>query len=112
MPRGKLTYIAFRLSTLETMEEIQTCRDLGEDLDTAEGFLSQVPILRGVAVHVQIDLLAETWSRQRLKKPIEANLLDAAIVYAACNTAARIIEADPEMAELYVKEGRAHSDPQ
>ncbi|MCY2991999.1 MAG: hypothetical protein NTY19_29585 [Planctomycetota bacterium] len=51
-----------------------------------------MPFLEQVPLQVQVDLLAETWNRHRQTELIEASLLDAAIVYAACQTAARIIE--------------------
>ena len=87
------------------MKEIQGCIDIGENVDDTQGFLVEVPILREVPAHVQIDLLAETWNRQRHTQLIEANLLDAAVVYAACRTAAWIISDDPEAALLYLQGG-------
>ena len=56
-------------------------------------------------LQVQVDLLAETWNRHRQAELIEASLLDAAIVYAACETAARIIEDVPEVAAIYLRGG-------
>ena len=105
LPRGTLTYLAFRLSVLDALDEIQSYIDLEEDLDNVDGVLTYVPILRQVPAPVQIDLLAEVWSRQRPPKPIEANLLDAAIVYAICCNAGRIIREEPEIAELYLDGG-------
>ena len=94
------------------MEEIQGCINIGEHLDDAQGFLFEVPILRAVPAHVQIDLLAETWDRQHHMQPIEANILDAAVVYAACQTASCIISDDPEIAKIYLKGGpRKFSTP-
>ena len=105
LPRGTLTYLAFRLSVLDALDEIQSYIDLEEDLDNVDGVLTYVPILRQVPAPVQIDLLAEVWSRQRPPKPIEANLLDAAIVYAICCNASRIIQDEPEIAALYLDGG-------
>ena len=105
LSRGDLTYLAFRLSLLDTIEELLLARALGEDPDGTGGFFGYVPILKQVLTGVQIDLLAEVWSRQRKTDLIEANLLDAAIVYAACENAARIIRDEPELAEMYFSNG-------
>ena len=48
---------------------------------------------------VQVDLLAETWSRHRSPEQFEATLLDAAIVYACLMTAGEISEKDTEHIE-------------
>lgn len=105
LPQGDLTYLAFRLSLLDTLEEILTCADLAEDWESAAGFLSYVPILAEVPAPIQIDLLGEVWGRQRLRKPVQANLLEAAIVYAVCQDAGRIIQDEPETAQLYLENG-------
>ena len=105
LPQGELTYLAFRLAVLDTFEEILICKDSDERPDAAAGFLVYVPILAEVPAAVQIDLLAEVWSRQQASDLTEASLLDAAIVYAVCEDAARIIRDEPEIAELYLKDG-------
>lgn len=105
LPQGDLTYVAFRLSLLDTIQELWMSQDFKEDADEVTGFLFHVPILEGVPPDIQIDLLAEVWARQRKRRLIEANLLDAAIVYAACEEAARIVEDEPEIAEAYLKGG-------
>ena len=105
LPQGELTYLAFRLALLDTFEEILICRDSRDEPDTAAGFMVYVPILAEVPAAVQIDLLAEVWSRQRAAALTAANLLDAAVVYAACEDTARIIRDEPEVAELYLKDG-------
>lgn len=105
LPRGDLTYMAFRLSLLDTVEEILMYQDLKEAPDETAGFLLHVPILEGVPLEIQIDLLAEVWARQHQRKLIEANLLDAAIVYAVCEEAARIVHDEAELAEAYLRGG-------
>ena len=105
LPQGDLTYLAFRLAVLDTSEEILICKESGEEPDTAAGFMVYVPILAEVPAAVQIDLLAEVWKRQRASDLTEANLLDAAVVYAVCEDAARIVRDEPEVAKLYLKEG-------
>src|SRR5208283_1244747 len=98
LPQNDLAYLAFRLAVQETLTDIELCRDLEEDEpDFTAGYLSEVPFLEQVPPPVQIDLLADTWARHRQPDFIEASLLDAAIVYAACETAGRIICDMPEV---------------
>jgi hypothetical protein len=100
-----LAYLAFRLAVQETLSDIELFRDLEEEPDYPTGYLSEVPFLEHVPLHVQVDLLAETWNRHQQTELIEASLLDAAIVYAACQTAAWIIEDMPEVAAAYFRDG-------
>ena len=46
-------------------------------------FIAAVPLLAPIDPIVQLDLLGEVWARQRVREPIEATLLDAAVVRAA-----------------------------
>ena len=105
LPHSDLAYLAFRLAVEETLSDIELYRDLEEEPDYPAGYLSEVPFLEHVPLQVQVDLLAETWNRHRQTELIEASLLDAAIVYAACQTAARIIEDMPEVAAAYLRDG-------
>ena len=91
LPNDDLAYLAFRLAVQETLSDIELYRDLEEEPDYPAGYLSEVPFLEHVPLQVQVDLLAETWNRHQQTELIEASLLDAAIVYAACQTAARIM---------------------
>jgi len=76
-------YLAFRLAVEDTLSDIELQQDLDDDQDFPLGFLTEVPILEQVPLHVQVDLLAETWNRHRQNQLIEASLLDAAVVFAA-----------------------------
>ena len=105
LPNSDLAYLAFRLAVQETLSDIELYRDLDEEPDDPAGYLSEVPFLEHVPLQVQVDLLAETWNRHQQTELIEASLLDAAIVYAACHTAARIIEDMPEVAAAYFRDG-------
>ena len=105
LPHSDLAYLAFRLAMQETLSDSELFRDLEEDPDYPAGYLSEVPFLEQVPLQVQVDLLAETWHRHRQTELIEASLLDAAVVYAACQTAARIIEDMPEVAAAYLRDG-------
>ena len=105
LPNNELAYLAFRLAVQETLSDSELYRDLEEEPDGPAGYLAEVPFLEHVPLQVQVDLLAETWNRHQQTELIEASLLDAAIVYAACQTAARIIEDMPEVAAAYLRDG-------
>ncbi len=83
LPQGDLAYLAFRLALQETLSDIELPLDLEEEPDPPVGYLTEVPLLEQVPIPVQVDLLADTWARQRKPDLIEASLLDAAVVYAA-----------------------------
>jgi hypothetical protein len=105
MPQNDLAYLAFRLALQETLTDIELYRDLEEEPDVPTGYLSEVPFLEQVPLPVQVDLLAETWVKHHKPDLIEASLLDAAIVYAACETAGRIINDMPEVVVAWLKGG-------
>jgi hypothetical protein len=94
LPRSDLTYLAFRVSFQETLERIVLSRQV-DDGNEVFGFLTEVPFLTGVAPHVQLDLLADTWSRHTSRRRFKASLIDESIVYAICETAARIAGDEP-----------------
>ena len=62
-----------------------------------------MPFLEQVPLPVQVDLLAETWARHRNPDLVEASLLNAAVVYAACETAGRLIHDMPEVAHAWLQ---------
>jgi len=103
-------YLAFRLAVEDTLSDIELQRDLDDDLDFPLGFLTEVPILEQVPLHVQVDLLAETWNRHRQNQLIEASLLDAAVVFAAFQTAKRIIHDVPEIVRPFLAAGPRNLD--
>ena len=111
LSHSDLAYLTFRLAALETLSDAELFRDLEEEPDYPAGYLAEVPFLEHVPLQVQVDLLAETWNRHRQPELIEASLLDAAIVYAACETAARIIEDVPEVAAIYLRGGPRQLKP-
>ena len=111
LPRNDPAYVAFRLALQETLLDIELYRDLGEEPDVPTGYLSEVPFLEQVPLPVQVDLLAETWARHHKPDLIEASLLDAAIVYAACGAAGRIICDMPEVAVAWLQGGPRKVSP-
>lgn len=96
LPSSGLVYLAFRVSFQETLERIVLSRQV-DDGNEIYGYLTEVPFLQGVAPHVQIDLLADTWNRHCDPKKHEATLVDESVIYAVCETAARVTEEDPNI---------------
>lgn len=94
LPQNCLSYLAFRAAFQETLERIALANQVGEAED-GFGYLTEVPFLRSIPPHVQLDLLAETWSKHVSCQPFEANLVDESVVYAVCETSARIVEQEP-----------------
>jgi hypothetical protein len=106
LPQNDLVYIAFRLAALETLCEMDIAQASGEeDNEPPSGFLVEVPLLAQVAPAVQVDLLADAWRRHQAAELHEATLLDAAVVYAAFRTAARILHDQPTLVRRWLKPG-------
>jgi len=93
IPSSGLVYLAFRVAFQETLERIVLSRQF-DDAHEEFGFLTEVPFLTGVPPHVQIDLLADTWYRHCDHRQHAATLIDESVVYAVCETAARVAEED------------------
>lgn len=96
LPNTGLTYLAFRISFQDTLERIVLARQMGTMPD-GFGYLTEVPFLQTVPPHVQLDLLADTWSKHWSSSQEHASLLDESVIYAACETAARIAEEEPSI---------------
>ena len=94
LPGSDQIYLAFRISFQETLERIVLSRQLNDTIGEF-GYLTEVPFLRGVAPHVQLDLLSDCWQKHSSKRDFEATLIDESIIYAVCETAARIAEDEP-----------------
>ena len=107
LPQNDLAYLAFRLALQETLADIESYLHLEEDEDTEPpvGYLTEVPFLEQVPLRVQVDLLADTWSRHRRPALSEASLLDAAVIYTACVTARRVIKDMPDVATAWGQNG-------
>ena len=106
LKNSKLLYLALRLSVEETLLWIEHFKDEYSDPpDGPYGFLIEVPFLENVAPPVQVELIASLWHRHSLKKQVDATLLDAAVLFAACETAKRIIADEPEIVRFFLKSG-------
>lgn len=105
LPQSDLAYLAFRLALRDTLSDIATHLDLEEEPDQPVGYLTEVPFLEQVPLQVQVDLLADAWARHRKPELVEASLLDAAVVFAACVTASRVIDDMPDVAVTMLRDG-------
>jgi hypothetical protein len=97
LPQSLLSYVAFRValrSTWATLDQAVS-GDFVHEGNEGDGFLGEVPFLRETPLHVQLDVLAATWSRHLSGKPFTADLLDESVIYAACEYTARLAEHDP-----------------
>ena len=108
LPHTVLGYVAFRLAFHETLERLAEHDAAGGDPHDSVGFLCEVPFLRCVPPHIQLDLLAATWSRHAAHEFHEADLVDEAVLYAACETAGRLCAEEPEVVEDYLAGGPEH----
>jgi hypothetical protein len=105
LPRTELVYIAFRLACLDTRERLELAVQLDLCPERNFGFLTEVPFLRNVPAQVQLDLLMETWERHVTPLAQQATLLDESVLYAACETAARLIRSEPDVARRFLSRG-------
>ncbi|MFQ5734017.1 MAG: hypothetical protein ACE5KM_18925 [Planctomycetaceae bacterium] len=105
LPQTGLSYVAFRVAFQETLERIVLAKQISDGKADCFGYLTEVPFLKAVAPHVQLDLLAETWAKHVSEEPFDATLVDESVVYAACETAARIADEEPEEFDRLLKGG-------
>ena len=105
VPHNKLSYLAFRLAAFETFKLIEFAQQTGQEFRDPFGYLTEVPFLRGVAPQVQLSLLAETWTKLVSPHQEHATLLDEGVLYAVCETAARIMEQIPELFPSFTETG-------
>ena len=54
---------------------------------------------------MQLDLLAATWRKHAASEKFVADLLDESVIYAVCETSARIVEQDPTVISRYMAGG-------
>jgi hypothetical protein len=105
LPQTFLSYIAFRIAFMDTLERIALAKQVGDDPFESFGYLTEVPFLRSVPPHVQLDLLSVTWAKHLASENVEGDLVDESVVYAVCETAARIIDEQPDEARRYLEGG-------
>jgi hypothetical protein len=105
LPQTGLSYFAFRIAFQETLERICLAQQIGNYTAECFGFLTEVPFLRAVPPHVQLDLLAETWRKHASEEKFVADLLDESVIYAVCETSARIVEQEPHVVARFLAGG-------
>ena len=105
LPQNLLSYLAFRLAAVETVKLHEYAQHPQTHLREPYGFLTEVPFFREVPAQVQLSALAETWAKHISERTFQANLVDEAVLYAACETAARIAEYVPELIRSFTEEG-------
>lgn len=105
LPDSDTTYAAFRLAACDTLERMTLAEQLGTGGERPFGFLTEVPFLKHVPPQVQVDLLAETWSKHRGGTLCAATLVDESVIYAMCETSARLVSRDPETARRFLSGG-------
>lgn len=105
VPQTQLSYLAFRLAAYETFKLIEFAQQSGQEFRDPYGYLTEVPFLREVAPQVQLSLLAETWAKLNSPRREHATLVDESVLYAVCETAARILEQIPELFHSFTETG-------
>jgi hypothetical protein len=105
LPQTGLSYFAFRIAFQETLERICLAQQIGNYTADCFGYLTEVPFLRAVPPHVQLDLLAETWRKHASAEKFVADLVDESVIYAVCETSARIVEQEPHVVTRYLAGG-------
>lgn len=106
LPQTDLTYFAFRVAFCDTLERFVLAEQARLGSDASFGYLTEVPFLRNVTPRVQLDLLLDTWSRHYDQdQTAAATLLDEAVVYAVCETAARVVKADRKAVRRFLRGG-------
>lgn len=110
LPKSTLGYVSFRIALKDTLERFTLAAQVGTLHDSKFGYLTEVPFLASVPPHVQLDLLARTWQRHLDASPHEADLVDESVIYAVCETAARLVEDEPREVRRYLEKGPTEVD--
>ncbi|MEK6261598.1 MAG: hypothetical protein AABP62_23615 [Planctomycetota bacterium] len=105
LPQSLLSYVAFRVAFRETFERLSLHKLQAGDASDAYGYLGEVPFLREVPAQVQLDLLAATWHKHLSRDSHPADLVDESVIYAVCESAARLVEQDPEVFASHMRGG-------
>ncbi len=105
LPQSLLSYVAFRVAFRETLERLALWKQFEKNPAEPFGYLAEVPFLREVAPQVQLDVLAATWRKHLNREAVEADLVDESVIYAACETAAQLVEQEPVLFGNYLRGG-------
>lgn len=105
LPNNTLTYLAFRIACLDTLERIVLARQFGPEAAEGFGYLTEVPFLRAVPPQVQLDLLSQTWHTHLHRERFAADLVDESVLFAVCEAAAHVAEHEPRQFQSWGKSG-------
>lgn len=105
LPNNTLSYLAFRIACLDTLERIVLARQFGPEAAEGFGFLTEVPFLRAVPPQVQLDLLSETWQKHLHRERFDGDLVDESVLFAVCETAARVAEQESQQFKSWAGAG-------
>jgi hypothetical protein len=90
-------------STLAEAERKQALEDRGAVYAGPVGYLQNVPLLRGVEVFLQLELLGRLLARHQSPQEHRLNLLGSAALFAAVAAAAELAEERPEEALAHLQ---------
>ncbi|WP_373649546.1 hypothetical protein [Schlesneria sp. DSM 10557] len=96
LPQSTLSYVAFRVAFRQTFDEILAQHEAVGTSDNSRGYLREVSFLQEVAPAVQLELLASTWHKHVSREIHQSDLVDESVIYAACETTARLVESRRE----------------
>jgi hypothetical protein len=105
LPQTDLCYFAFRVAFCDTLERLTLADQARPGHDVTLGYLTEVPFLRNVTPRVQLDLLLETWDRHYSAERLTGTLMDEAVLYGACETAARLVKTDTKAIRRFLRGG-------
>jgi hypothetical protein len=112
-PENDLSYLAFVTTAYRNLHRLQQSFEpieLGLERDEPHGFLDEVPILSHLPVSIQIDLLAAVWARHYSQRFYRANLLDGAVIFAACREVIDALADDPSLVRMYLSDATRDLD--
>jgi hypothetical protein len=104
LPTNEVSFLAFRLAAKDTLAKAaeQLDRDPGQR-DDSTGYLNVVQLLQSLTTRAQLRLLGDVWERHRSAHAHQATFLDAAVVFASCETAAELIRDHPGTAAQHLE---------
>ncbi len=107
LPQSLLSYVAFRVALRRTWNAIVAGERPAHFFRDPEqpGYLAEVPFLRETSPAVQLEVLARTWRRHIQTDVVHADLLDEAVLYAACEFTAACAEHDPLTVTSCLRDG-------
>lgn len=84
----EIMYLAFRAAFITTFERTEAEYSVVDSAE-ASGFLDRLPLAKGIATHVQLDLLLQAWARVSAGDN-ELSVVDQCVCYCATDELAMI----------------------